>query len=152
VLLAVALAVQLLRLPQPVTGPVVNAVLLLAAIYVGASGGIIIGLLTPAVAFMVGILPPPLAPMIPVIMAANVVLVLVFHWTGRTNRYVGVGVAAVAKYLTFFISLKYLLVLLKITLPPALVTAFGVPQLVTALVGGALAALIASRFPPESLS
>lgn len=151
VLLAVALAVQFMRLPQPVTGPLVNAILLLAAIYVGVSGGIIIGLFTPLVAFMVGILAPPLAPLIPVIMAANAVLVLVFYGVGKYyNKYLAAVVAAAAKFLTFYIALHYVLVLLGITLPPALVAAFGLPQLFTALVGGFAAVLIAGRYPPKS--
>ena len=152
VLLAIALAVQFMRLPQPVTGPLVNAILLLAAIYVGVSSGIIIGLFTPLVAFFVGILAPPLAPLIPVIMAANAILVAVFYGVGKYyNKYLAAVVAAVAKFLTFYVSLNYVLVFLGITLPPALVAAFGLPQLITALVGGFVAALIAHRYPPKSL-
>lgn len=150
VLLAIALAVQFIKLPQPVTGPVVNAILLLAAIYVGVSGGIIIGLFTPVAAFMVGILPPPMAPLIPVIMAANMVLVVVFNWAGRYNKYFGALVAAAAKFLTFYLSLNYVLVFLGIILPPALVAAFGLPQLLTAMIGGFAAALIAIRYPQKS--
>jgi len=134
-----------------VTGPVVNAILLLAAIYVGVSGGVIIGLFTPLVAFMVGILAPPLAPLIPVIMIANAILVVAFYGVGKYyNKFLAVVVAAVAKFLTFYIALHYVLVLLGITLPPALVAAFGLPQLFTALAGGFVAALIASRYPPKS--
>ena len=71
ILLALTLAFQMIGLPQPVTGPAVNAMLLISGTYVGALGGIIIGLLTPLIAFARGILPPPLAPMIPFIMLGN---------------------------------------------------------------------------------
>jgi len=48
------------------------------------------------------------------------------------------------------ISLHFVLVLLGIILPPALVAAFGLPQLLTALAGGFAAALIVHRYPPKS--
>jgi hypothetical protein len=147
ILLAIALAVQFMRLPQFITGPVVNAVLILAVAYVGVSGGIIIGLLTPGVAFLFGILPGPLAPMIPVIMAANIVLVLFFAWLRRYQDYVGVIIAAVAKLLTFYLAINYILVYLGIKLPAALLSAFTLPQLYTALIGGLVAAFIIRQYP-----
>ncbi|MBA7583593.1 hypothetical protein ES708_25539 [subsurface metagenome] len=60
-LLAVALVVQMGGFPQPITGPLVNTILYLAALLVGSWSGIIIGICTPVMAFMRGILPPPLS-------------------------------------------------------------------------------------------
>ncbi|MGI6486166.1 MAG: hypothetical protein ACOX15_07705 [Tepidanaerobacteraceae bacterium] len=65
ILLAITLAFQMLGFPQVVTGPAVNGMLLISGTYVGGIGAVIIGLLTPFIAFMRGILAPPLAPMIP---------------------------------------------------------------------------------------
>jgi len=44
ILLAVALVVQMGGLPQPITGPLINTVLYLAALLVGSWSGIIIGI------------------------------------------------------------------------------------------------------------
>ena len=146
ILLAIALAVQFLRLPQMVTGPVVNAALVLAVYFGGAAGGVLLGVITPVVAIFAGILPPVLAPVLPVIMAANAILVIFFAWMRKFGDYVAAGVASCAKFLTFFIMLNYVLVLFNINLPKPLLLAFGLPQLYTALAGSIVAVLIAKRF------
>lgn len=154
VLLAIALAVQFLRLPPPfgqfVTGPVVNAVLILAVAYVGIGGAALIGLITPGFAFLVGILPAPLAPVIPIIMTANLVLCLGFYFGRKLNLFGGAIIAAVLKFLTFFAALNYVLMYLGIKLPPPLLAAFQTPQLITALIGGLIAAVIISRYNPDA--
>ncbi len=146
ILLAIALAVQLLRLPQLVTGPVVNAALILATYFGGAAGGVLIGVITPVVAIFAGILPPALAPVLPVIVAANAILVLFFVWMKKFGDYMAAVVASCAKFLTFFVMLNYVLVLFNINLPKPLLLAFGLPQLYTALAGSLVAVLIAKRF------
>ena len=50
ILLAITLAFQMLGFPQMVTGPAVNAMLLLSGTYVGGIGAVIIGMLTPLIA------------------------------------------------------------------------------------------------------
>ena len=57
ILLAVALVFQLGGFPQPISGPVINLVLYLAALINGILSGVIIGLFTPFVASLTGILP-----------------------------------------------------------------------------------------------
>jgi len=78
ILLALTLAFQMLKLPQPMTGPAVNAMLFISTAAVGIWGGVIIGALTPWIAFINGILNPVLAPAIPFIMLGNAVLCIVF--------------------------------------------------------------------------
>ncbi len=51
-LAGLAVALQAMNLPQPVTGPGVNAVLFVASIFVGPFGGVFVGVLTPWVALM----------------------------------------------------------------------------------------------------
>ena len=58
ILLALTLAFQMLKLPQPMTGPAVNAMLFISTAAVGIWGGVIIGALTPWIAFINGILNP----------------------------------------------------------------------------------------------
>ncbi len=137
ILLALAIAVQSLRLGQMITGPVVNAVLLTAAVLVGPWGGAAIGLLTPLTAFLLGQLNPVLAPAIPFIMAGNAVLALVFGFGRRINVYLGAVAAAVLKYLLLAAAVRYI-----IAIPPKVGIALQVPQLITALIGGAVALLV----------
>ena len=61
-LLALALAVQQFKI-QWLTGPGVNAILILATGYIGALSGIIIGIFTPLLALIMGIM--GFAPAIP---------------------------------------------------------------------------------------
>lgn len=139
-ILALAVAVQMLRLPQPFTGPAVNTLLFLATGIVGPISAILIGLLTPLFAFIFGIMALP--PLIPVIMAGNATLAIVFALLLK-RPYLGVIIAALAKFAVMAVSVQYILpVLLKITLKATLVQAFTYPQLYTALVGGAVALII----------
>lgn len=141
-LLAVAVAVQAMHMPQLLTGSLVNAILILAVIFTGLSGGLIIGAITPWMAFMLSILPPALAPLLPVIMLANMTLAALFFLVRKSNDFVAAVVASLAKYLVFFLAVNYLLQLLGVNLPPKLVVAFGITQLFTALIGSVCAVLI----------
>ncbi|NPV92903.1 MAG: ECF transporter S component [Firmicutes bacterium] len=154
VILALAIIVQLLRLPQPVTGPVVNALILLAVILVGLWSAVLIGCLTPWIALLMGIMPPMMLPLIFVIMAANVVLALVFFGIIQRPREMaynlsinartaaGVLVAAAAKFLVFYAALHFLIKMLFPALAGPASVMFGIIQLYTALGGGALALLL----------
>lgn len=123
---------QLLGLPQPITGPVVNAALYTAAILAGPAYAVAVGILTPTIAFIRGILPSPLAPMIPFIALSNAVLVLAFH-LAVTKRRPGWGVLAASalKFATLALAVRY-----AVTVPPSLAVAMQTPQLLTALAGG----------------
>ncbi|HHY98186.1 MAG TPA: ECF transporter S component [Firmicutes bacterium] len=144
VLLALTLAFQMMGLPQPVTGPVVNAMLLLSCIFVGPLGGVVVGLFTPWIAFVRGILAPPLGPMIPFISLGNAVLVLVFggiRYAGKKAllaSIVGVIAGAVAKFLVLSSAVR-----MVVQVPPPVAKAMQTPQLVTALIGGAVALAVA---------
>lgn len=154
VILALAISIQLFRLPQPVTGPAINALLLLAAMLVGPGSAVLIGCITPVIAILVGITPPVMLPMVPVIMLANATLVLVFYWTAEKPGEVpytytislrstaAVAAAALSKFVLFYIATTYVLNWLQIKLPAAAVAVFGIPQLYTALAGGALALIL----------
>ncbi|MCR4440798.1 MAG: ECF transporter S component [Peptococcaceae bacterium] len=139
-ILALAIAVQSVRMPQFVTGPVVNALLFLAASLIGPVSAALIGLCTPVIAFAFGIM--PLAPAVPVIILGNVTLALVFGYLPK-NPYLGMIAAAVAKYGVMTLGVYYLLpLLLKINLPPKIVDMLTTPQLFTALGGGVLALVL----------
>ncbi|MEN3185141.1 MAG: ECF transporter S component [Atribacterota bacterium] len=137
-LFALVLVIQMLGFPQLVTGPLVNMVLLLATIFQGIGSGVIIGFFTPWIAFSRGILPPPLAPMIPFIMVGNAVLVIIFgaFLTRRTFlwKIVGIIAGALVKYLLLSQAVTFL-----VKVPGPVAQAMQIPQLVTALLGGTLA-------------
>lgn len=151
VLLAIVLAVQSLRLPTYFTGPAVNAVLILATLFSGLLSGITIGCITPLVAMVTGIIPPAAAPLVPVIMAANITLTVVFFLLDKFNRYLAWVGAAVAKFGVFYLSLNFLLGAIGIQVPGPLLAAFQIPQLYTALAGGLLAIVIA-RYLKKALN
>lgn len=143
-ILALAIAVQSVRLPQFVTGPLVNALLFLAAAVIGPVSAVLIGLFTPAIAFAFGIM--PLAPVVPLIMAGNAVLAVVYGLLSD-KPYMGVVAAAVAKYAVLAGGVYYLLpMLVNITLPPQVISMLTTPQLYTALGGGVLALLALRAF------
>lgn len=143
-LLALALAVQSARLGQAVTGPLINAILLLAGAYTGMAGGVLVGLITPWVALTMGIM--RLAPAVPVVMAGNAVLVIVFVLVRNLVKsgwgdYLGAGLGAVAKYVTMTVGLT-VLVAPRVRVPPPAMFALTTMQLYTALGGALLAVLV----------
>jgi len=135
-LFALVIVIQMLGMPQLVTGPLVNMVLFLATFLEGIGSGVVIGFFTPWVAFSRGILPSP--PMIPFIMIGNALLVVIFGIfrtkPGVTREIAGIVVSALAKYLFLSQSVNFL-----VEIPGPVAKAMQVPQLVTALLGGALA-------------
>ncbi|MGE5560833.1 MAG: ECF transporter S component [Chloroflexota bacterium] len=138
-LLALALVIQMLRLPQLVTGPAINAILLLAVPLVGGLAGVLIGFVTPWVAVLTGIIAAPLAPFAPFIMVGNASLSLVYAALRRVNSWLAVGAAAVVKFLWLTLSVKYIAALFNVKVPPKAVATFQLPQLYTALAGGLVA-------------
>ncbi len=142
-LLAITLAFQMLGLPQAITGPAVNAMLLISGTYVGGLGAVIIGLLTPWIAFLRGILPPPLAPMIPFIMLGNAIFVIAYVITrgklgkGYAGSGIGLIVGAIAKFLILSSAVR-----LIVSVPPSVAKAMQVPQLYTAVLGGVIAVIV----------
>lgn len=137
ILLAITLAFQMLGLPQPITGPAVNCMLILSALTIGPMGAALIGALTPVIAFMRGILAPPLGPAIPFIVVANWVYIFAFAGLKRVNMYLGLLVGAVLKLLILAGAVQFF-----IAVPPAVAKALQFPQLITALTGGLIAFLV----------
>lgn len=135
-LLAIALAIQSLHLPTFITGPVINAVLIVAVVFPGVLGSIVIGCITPLAAWVLGIINPIAAPVIPVIVAANATLGIIFYLLRERNNYLAVIGAALGKYFVFYVSLNFLFGIFNIRFPAPMLAAFQIPQLLTALVGG----------------
>lgn len=150
ILLALAISIQLLRLPQLITGSLINALLFLAVMLVGTAAAALLGIFTPLTALLAGILAPPLAPLVPFIMAANAILAGMFGLLAgelppRGNNFftsrlsMAVLAAAVTKFVFLYAVTRWVLSWLHLHLPPAALAAFQMPQLYTALMGGVLA-------------
>ncbi len=139
VIAALAIAFQALNLRQPITGPGINAILYVASIYISPVSGVLIGLLTPWIALTTGIM--RLTPAVPVIMAGNATLALVSGYLSRYNRYVGMGLGALSKYVVMTLGIKYLIAR-GTQIPAPAYASLTVTQLITAVTGAVLASLI----------
>ncbi|SNX53347.1 ECF transporter S component [Thermoanaerobacterium sp. RBIITD] len=132
ILLAVTIIIQFIKMPQLITGSIVNAMLIIAGGIVGIWSGISIGLLTPIIAFLVGLMGFPI--LIPFIMIGNVIYVLLF--SAIKNNIIGMAVGAIVKFLWLAASVKYILLWFNVKVPLKIVQAFTLPQLITAIIGG----------------
>ncbi len=149
ILLALALVIQLMRLPQLVTGTAVNAVLLISLSTIGVLEASAIGCITPIVAFLVGIIQPPMAPVVPFIVMSNLVLIWIVYGLRRKNIYIQIILASVGKFLFLVVAVRLILTqFLPAPVWEKVAVAFGVTQLFTALAGGFLAILVTKLLHP----
>ena len=155
VMLALLVVLQAVTKPlgQLVTGSCVNAVLAITVLFCGLSSGITVALISPVCAYLLGIAPQILT--VPVIMVGNTALVSLLYLIGGRSRFLWKKAvawisAAVCKFVFVFILVNYGIcgilaepLLAQGTLKPpmliALPATFGITQLFTALIGGALA-------------
>lgn len=159
VMLALLVALQAVTKPlgQLVTGSFVNAVLAVTVLVAGLSGGITVGLISPILAYLLGIAPQILT--VPAIMVGNTVYVILLSViAGKNSRNIVRQVAAwlsaaVAKFAALYGIVVWLICgvfaekllaagMLKEPMLKMLPATFSWPQLATALIGGAVALLI----------
>lgn len=160
VMLALLVALQALTKPagQFVTGSCVNAVLGVSALIGGLGCGLTVALISPILAYLLGIAPQILT--VPVIMVGNSVFVVLLRLLSRKNeknifaQVLAWLAAAVAKFAVLYLLVVKLICdwlapslmeagVLKAPMLKALPATFSWPQLVTALIGGAVALSIA---------
>ena len=156
VLLALLIALQWATKPlgQLVTGSFVNCILAVAVLFAGLPGGITVAVISPVLAYLLGIAPQILT--VPAIMAGNCVYVLCLRFLCKKKlfqRIAGLLAAAAAKFLTLYGIVGGLICgvfaqsllnsgVLKLPMLTALPATFSFPQLITALIGGTVALLI----------
>jgi len=159
ILLALLVTLQALTkgFGQFVTGSCVNAVLGVAVLVGGLASGVTVALVSPVLAFLLGIAPQILT--VPAIMAGNTVYVLLLHFladrSGKNllKQAVAWIAAAAGKFATLWVIVVQIICgvmsesllaagTLKAPMLKALPATFSWPQLVTALIGGAVALLI----------
>ena len=156
VMLALLVCLQALTKPmgQLVTGSCVNAILAVSALVGGLSSGLVVSLCSPVLAFLLGIAPQILT--VPAIMAGNSVFVILLSVladkTGKNmiKQMIAWIVAAAAKFAALYAIVVLLICgilsenllaagVLKAPMLNALPATFSWPQLITALIGGAVA-------------
>ena len=142
---------------QLVTGSCVNAVLAVTVLVAGLSSGLTVALISPVLAYLLGIAPQILT--VPAIMVGNSVYVLLLYFlAGKDSKQivrqvVAWLVAAAAKFAVLYAIVVWLICgvfsegllasgALKAPMLKALPATFSWPQLFTALIGGAVALLI----------
>lgn len=159
VMLALLVALQALTKPmgQLVTGSCVNAVLAVTVLVAGIGSGITVALISPALAYLLGIAPQILT--VPAIMVGNTVFVVALYFiAGKDSKKIlrqalAWAIAAVAKFAALYAIVVWLICgvfsqkllsagVLKAPMLKALPISFGITQLFTALIGGAAALLI----------
>lgn len=159
IMLALLVTLQALTKPmgQLVTGSFVNGVLAVTALVAGLSSGITVAIVSPVLAYLLGIAPQILT--VPAIMVGNTVFVILLYFiAGKDNRNIARQViawisAAVAKFAVLYAIVVWVICgllsesllssgMLKAPMLKALPATFSWPQLFTALIGGAAALLI----------
>ncbi len=138
-----------------VTGSVVNLLLVVSVMTCGLTSGLTVAAISPIMAKYLGL--GPLWALIPFIAAGNIVLVMLWHFIG--NRSIGINkygayivalvAGAVVKFLVLYIGIVLIAIPVLLGLPEPQATVisnmFSIPQLITALIGGALAVLLFPR-------
>ena len=142
---------------QFVTGSCVNAVLAVSVLVGGFGCGITVALISPVLAFLLGIAPQILT--VPAIMVGNSVYIILLHYiAGKDSKNILRQVAAwitaaAAKFAALYAIVVWVICgvlaesllaagTLKAPMLKALPATFSWPQLITALIGGAVALLI----------
>jgi len=146
-MIALALVFQIgfASFAQPVVGPMVNMVLFVTTALISPLAGVVVGIVTPLVAFVVGMM--PLLPLVPIIMIGNSILVVTFGYCYNQSwmkygEYYGLIVAALFKFLFLTTAVQHLLPLLVPKVPGPIITAMGFNQFITAIIGGIIALVI----------
>jgi len=151
--IALLIVAQLATAPlgQIFTGSAVNFVLIVAVMTCGYASGITVTIVSPIVAHVMGI--GPFWPLIPFIIAGNFTLVTVWHFMSKLKlsnktilRAATLSAAAVCKFIVLYIGIVTVAVPFLLNLSEqqsAMITVmFSAPQLVNALIGGTLAAVV----------
>jgi hypothetical protein len=155
ILLAIAIVSQFFKNASVyITGPIINACLILAVLSVGTACGVILGIITPITAFFIAGSPviSAVPAVMPCIMVGNILLVLGVSLVtkkvkGNGGLIAGMAVGAVVK--AAFMGIVIALILLPNFLPEAMLAklpvfqaTFSVTQLITAVIGSVYAFIL----------
>jgi len=146
VLSSVAMFVPFFIHLQWLTGPMVNAILVITLFMVGIRSALLLCMIPSLMALSGGLIPPVLAPAIPFIMISNAIFVLLvdyFYNNTKDNTkgfFLGTIAGAFLKFIFLFWSVGIVAdLLLKQELAPKIAQLFSFTQFLTALLGGLIA-------------
>ena len=134
---------------QWLTGPIVNAILILVLFLVGIRSALVLCLIPSLMALSGGLLPAVLAPVVPFIMIGNVLFIIIIDWFYNNLKneikayWTGIVIASGLKFIFLFFSINIigkLLVKQELTIKVAQIMSW--PQFITALTGGMIAWVI----------
>ena len=127
---------------QCVSGPIVNAILIITLFLVGC-------MVPSLMALGGGLLPAVMAPVVPFIMLSNMILVLTVDWVYNNFKddvkgfFTGIGVASFVKFAFLYLSVGAISkLLIKQELVAKVAQMMSWPQFATALAGGMLAFVV----------
>jgi hypothetical protein len=134
---------------QWITGPIINAILILILFLSGLRSAIIVSFIPSFMALSGGLLPPILAPVLPFIILSNVIYVItidfIYHRVISDNLAYGVGVliASILKFLFLFSTTSIITKLIaKPQMINKIIDMMSWSQFATALTGGIIAFLV----------
>ncbi|WP_243108615.1 ECF transporter S component [Clostridium rectalis] len=153
--LALAIIIQSIgrsipQISQIFVGSMVNCILIITTLICGTFWGALIGIMTPLLAWIIGQLPSPMAPFLPFIIISNIIFIIIFSMIyklkGSILKYISIIVASLVKFIFLYLSASKFVYLLHIDMTKKilnkLVIMMGLPQFITAFIGGVLALLI----------
>jgi hypothetical protein len=131
---------------QWITGPIVNAILIITLFLVGIRSAMVLAFVPSLMALSGGLLPAVLAPVVPFIMISNIIFVLAIDYIYQNfkdaNRgyWLGIVVGAGLKFIFLILSVNFISkLLIKQGLVAKVAQMMSWPQFATAVVGGMIA-------------
>lgn len=165
IMLAICILSQFFKnLSVYITGPIINAALILTVVYAGMACGIILSIITPITSFFITGSPimAAIPAMFPCIMIGNILLAVAvgllrkkFGKTAGLPVSIVIGAVLKAAFMGILISLIVLPAFLPAKMQPmmhALQLQFSLTQLITAIIGGVYAVIIAAVLNKTSLA
>jgi len=160
---ALLITMQLVTTPlgnQFVTGSVNNLIMIVSLLVCGPATGIVVGIISPLCVSLIGF-GPAFPPLVPFIALGNAVFILAWFFLRKLNKsdkpgmrhntincLIAVGAAAI-KFLTLYTTIVKFAMPFLLDLNEAqsavLGLAFSYPQIITAIIGGAIALAISPR-------
>ncbi|MDR0992514.1 MAG: hypothetical protein LBL87_06430 [Ruminococcus sp.] len=148
--IALLVALQAVTKPmgQFVTGSVVNLILILSVVIGGIASGACVAVISPLMAYLLGIAPNQA--LVPFIILGNISIVLVWWFFGKLEMknetvpyIIALVTGAIVKFGVLFLSVNYVAIPYVLKLPAekagVISAQFGIAQLITAVIGGAVA-------------
>ncbi len=139
VLLGISIAAPFFHF-QAVTGTIVNATLIIAAVILGKKEAIAIGIFPSIISIITGLLIPAVIPLVPFIILGNIILILTFSFLKKNNYWKGIIWGSVSKFLFLYLAgFAVAKIFESSVLAKIAMSMFSWQQLLTALSGGIVA-------------